>query len=164
MRSWLSVALLLCSIGCDDDEPLITPDASSMPDAALAECHFPNGATCGGSSSANRGCTIDHCNWCDCGPGWGNTNVASCTLVGCGAPDAGPADGRCQSDADCQPGVACIFNVGCEQPSGFCNTQTHDCPHTPHAFTVCDCSGQTRSITVESCAPNLRYAHTGACP
>jgi hypothetical protein len=45
-----------------------------------------------------------------------------------------------------------------------CNNQTFYCPHNPYTFTLCDCDGNTVEDSVNSCAPDRRYAHVGACP
>jgi hypothetical protein len=158
-----SLPTLLLLVSCH--EGAVVPDAAS-PDAVVVGCHFTDGTRCGGAGSANRGCAIDSCNWCDCGPNWGDTNVAGCTLVGgCfSPPDAGAGWDRCRSQADCPSGLACIFMVGCDQQLGYCNDQTFYCPHDPTTFTLCGCDGRTVTITVHSCAPDRQYAHVGSCP
>ncbi|MGZ3408570.1 MAG: hypothetical protein ACXVAN_19100 [Polyangia bacterium] len=155
-------ALLLSA--CGDD--VAHPDGGAPDDLSVVAplaCAFADGTSCGGAGSANRGCAVDACNWCDCGPGWGGTDRASCTEVGCNDPDGGGSSRPCASQADCSSDQACIFAVGCDQTHGQCNSQIFYCPHDPRTFTLCDCDGHTIVDAVNSCAPDRRYAHVGPC-
>ncbi|MDB4965610.1 MAG: hypothetical protein JWN44_1299 [Myxococcales bacterium] len=165
MTSWLLIAVAVPACASRGDSPPNAPDLSSGSVGAESVCGFANGTNCGGAGSANRGCAPDACNWCDCGPGWGGTNMAGCTAVGCPPPpDAGADYLRCHDQSECPPGYACIFNAGCDQTLGQCNAQTFYCPHDPRTFTLCDCDGNTVTDAVSSCAPDRRYAQAGACP
>jgi hypothetical protein len=167
MRATTSILLLaMMLLACGDPGPAQS-DAAVPDDGVPADavCTLYDGTRCGGAGSANAGCAPDPCNWCDCGSGWGGTNRASCTEVGCPAPaDAGADNLRCHTQSDCPAGYACIFNVGCDRLLGQCNSQTFYCPHNQTTFTLCDCDGHTVVDTVSSCAPDRRYAHAGACP
>jgi hypothetical protein len=160
LRFALLTSVLLCC-ACASDSPA-TSDAAvrDLAGADAASAGLCGASICGASGAANRGCPGGSCNWCDCGPGWGNTTDVSCTQVGC----AGSGAGTCQSQSDCPSGYACIFNVGCDQLVGQCNNQTFYCPHTQRTFTLCDCDGNTVTDTVNSCAPDRRYQHVGPCP
>jgi hypothetical protein len=152
-------ALLSLAAGCGD-ESQANADAAAIGGGA---CHFADGRACGGSGSANHGCPGGSCNWCDCGPGFGGSDIASCTQVLCSAGDGGVEALECHDQSECPSGYACIFNAGCGETVGQCNNQTMYCPHTPQTFTLCDCDGHTISIEFNSCAPDRRYAHAGPC-
>jgi hypothetical protein len=150
----LLLALLLSA--CGDD--VVRPDGGAPDDLSAVTplaCAFADGRSCGGAGSANRGCAVDLCNWCDCGAGWGGTSLATCTEVHCNQGDGGASSLPCGSQADCP---------SCDQTLGQCNSQTFYCPHDQKTFTLCDCDGHTVTDVVHSCAPDRRYAHAGACP
>ena len=148
----------------------LTPtDGTVPPDGASSACTFQtSGRVCGGS--APFGCpSEDGCNWCACGGDFGSTTSAACTQVFCTPPDmlfrpaGAPAWPRCRNQADCPDQFACIFDAGCGETEGRCSWMQMYCKHEPTNLTICDCNGQTQTITVSSCAPDRRFAHRGPC-
>lgn len=116
-----------------------------------AFCTLPNGGRCARGASCPAG---DGCNTCAC---LGDSPTASCTLIGCVVPDAGPR--ACTTSAECVGGETCQFlSPGCGV-AGTCGT-VRDCAFLGD---YCGCDG----VTFRDCAGGAvasRYASTGACP
>jgi len=139
----LAAVVLLALAACDDDGG----NGSSL------DCFFPYGVPCGDRAHGVNGCVQDSCNWCGCEA---QREVAACTLVGCDTI-------TCTTGQDCPEDHECLWNAGCGETHGYCNRQTYYCPHTPHAFTLCDCEGNTIQVDANACLPDRRYDHAGAC-
>lgn len=149
----LTVIVLLALAACDGDggKDIVSGDTLSI--ESTPGCFFTGGVPCGDLANGVNGCVRDSCNWCGCEA---QREIAACTLVGCDTI-------TCTNGEDCPEGHECLWNAGCGETHGYCNRQTYYCPHTAHAFTLCDCEGNTIRIDANSCLPDRRYDHAGAC-
>jgi hypothetical protein len=127
-----------------------------------------------GASSADLTCRPDDrhafesrasfSNGCNCCVCWEGQVV--CQGAECGGAAFPPT---CRTNQDCGSGV-CVFNPGCDSPTGTCMGGPGICPlfvlgnMSVDQIQYCGCDGATFHLETSRQYPDRPYRHVGACP
>ncbi len=152
-RAHLVLVLVAVVGGCGrDTAPSVDAAAPSARDLT---CHPDQRVFESGASYSNG------CNCCVCWEG-----QVACQGGQCAGAAFPPT---CHTNQDCGSGL-CVFNPGCDSPSGTCMGGPGTCPlfvlgsASADQRQYCGCDGATFHLEMAKQYPDRPYRHVGACP
>lgn len=170
-RHGVAVVLAIGSLACEGDVESLDGSPEDASAGMFCEPFSDSGVRVGAGLVSGEPTA---CNQCICS-GSGNSCPPegcsfSCTAVACLPSFGPPARTPCTSSAECGDGAPtyniCVYNLGCEAPSGYCIAIQSTCP-TAQA-TPADAGAESRycgcdGVTYEGPCPVVPYRHAGPC-